>query len=166
MQSILGIHLPIREDRDKLSWIADSKGHFSLKSSYALMEMSLPPNNCPLDREHLLKLWKLPLQDRLKLLSWKSAWNAISCKSKLLVLHLQADNSYCSLCNQEEESLEHFSSLARRLGFYGKNLIGRWFLNLWEPGTFAIGSKLFWTRFCILEFLLSSILILLALRLS
>ena len=62
----------------------------------------------PLAAANWKLLWKLNLNDRLKLFIWKIAWDIVPSKSRLnLVFPIPQADLVCPLCNVEEDSLSH-----------------------------------------------------------
>lgn len=93
---------------DKLIWTPEPKGVFSIQSSYQFLHYPVSPSSPPLDAEDWRKLWKVPMQDRHKLLLWKVTWNALPCKINTCWSDNPTDEQLsCTLCHSAPESLAH-----------------------------------------------------------
>ncbi|KAB1219818.1 hypothetical protein CJ030_MR3G009460 [Morella rubra] len=105
---IMGLYISNDYGPDRLLWTLDPKGTFSTRSAYHLVgasEASSPLLVPPNFRKHICNLH---LQDRLKLLIWKVAWDILPCRSNLnRTLDLGVSNASCVFCELEEESLVH-----------------------------------------------------------
>ncbi|XP_041011347.1 uncharacterized protein LOC121255133 [Juglans microcarpa x Juglans regia] len=84
------------------------RGVFSVKSAYAALANE---NDHAVNINHAINwknLWKLKVQDRLKMLLWKISPNLLPTKALIsTVLNLEPDLIKCPLCNTEQESLHH-----------------------------------------------------------
>ncbi|KAB1201379.1 hypothetical protein CJ030_MR0G003840 [Morella rubra] len=80
---ILNVHIPTSPSVDRLVCLPDSKGQFTTKSTYYLHERHNDPQNSAIPMGLWKKLWRLDLQDRLKLFIWKVAWNRFPYKSNI-----------------------------------------------------------------------------------
>lgn len=94
---------------DKLIWTLDDKGVFSVKSVYSSLnvwEDNRPSSFPEKDWKHL---WKLEIQDRLKVFLWKCAHAALPFRNTLasLIGGDQEERSLCPLCDQFPETAEH-----------------------------------------------------------
>jgi hypothetical protein len=102
-----------------------------LKQIHGLKHITLPRANSsfsPLNPSAWKKLWKLQLNDRLKLFLWKIAWDIIPTKSRLNhFLNFSPFDLLCPLCKSETDSLSHlffrcvFSRVAWRSSFWPLN---------------------------------------------
>jgi hypothetical protein len=62
----------------------------------------------PMSSSQWKLLWKINLNDILKLFLWKIAWDIVPSKSRLNeVFPISPSNLVCPLCNVEDESLSH-----------------------------------------------------------
>ncbi|KAB1223347.1 hypothetical protein CJ030_MR2G028942 [Morella rubra] len=105
---ILNCCSPSGSIEDKQIWTPASKGTFSLKSTYKLLSSPVSQTVFPIPAEDWKKLWAMPLQDRLKLLLWKIAWNALPCKINTCWSASPTEQELsCSLCHNAPETLEH-----------------------------------------------------------
>ena len=97
------------QSENKFIWTPSTNGLFSTRPTHKMISSQrtnlanslLPATNWKL-------LWKLNLNDRLKLFLWKISWDTVHSKSRLnLVFPIpQADLVYL-LCNVEEDSHSH-----------------------------------------------------------
>ena len=66
IQAILSIPLPITPKEDKLIWVLNSKGEFTIKSAY---HSTIHQANNPLmSQEHWKKLWKMVALERVRMI--------------------------------------------------------------------------------------------------
>jgi hypothetical protein len=101
--AICRIHLPIQPSPDKLCWIADPKGVFSVKSVYKLnISHTWPCNPDPCWKA----LWKSKLHERLKTLIWRIGCNALPTNLNIFS-RLSKGSPLCPLCGAEVESISH-----------------------------------------------------------
>jgi hypothetical protein len=90
-------------------WTPAANGLFSTKSAHRLIssQRSNPPNS-PLTASNWKLLWKLNLNDRLRLFLWKIAWDIVPSNSRLnTIFSIPKANLVCPLCKVEEDSLSH-----------------------------------------------------------
>lgn len=106
---------------DRIKWTLHSTEKFSVKSAYAAMINSQNYTSLQHIAETWKKLWRLNIQDRLKLLIRKVIHNILSTRSHLKrFITLEDDQALCPLCHIEEETLSHlflncsFSRILRR----------------------------------------------------
>jgi hypothetical protein len=113
--AILKIVLPHTPKPDKLIWVLNSKGNFTVQSA---LQASLVP--CVVDPGITWKaLWKLNMHDRLKIFIWRVASGILPTKMNL-VQKLGVGNSLCPLCLNADESLDHLffkCSISRAIWF-------------------------------------------------
>ena len=103
-QAILSIPLPYHPKQDKLIWILDSKGRFSVKSAYRVSIAQEPQS----DHSDVpwMKLWKARMLERMKMLLWRIGTNSISTKENLSC-RLEHIDPVCTLCKSESELCVH-----------------------------------------------------------
>jgi hypothetical protein len=91
----------------KFIWTPSANGMFNTKSAHKLISSQRTHlSSSPLPAANWKKLWKLNLNDRLKLFLWKIAWDIVPSKSKLnSVFPIPQTDLVCPLCNVEEDSL-------------------------------------------------------------
>ena len=85
---------------DKLIWIKDPKKQFSTKSAYRLSQEHRVVNSTNIQ---WLKLWKMKLQERVKILIWRIGNDILPTKGNLATRLGQNDTSY-PLCYEEIEN--------------------------------------------------------------
>lgn len=100
--------IPSVNTDDRLIWAAHPKGSFSVRSGYPLL--GSVPSSALSDFSSTIwkKLWSSLLQDRLKLLLWKIAWNALPCKVNThRVAGAREDDLHCPFCLFPAKSVVH-----------------------------------------------------------
>lgn len=105
---ILNCSAPLGNLDDKLIWTPDSKGVFLVKSTYQLLSSPANHSSLPFPTEVWRELWAMPMKDRLKLLLWKIAWNALPCKTNTCWFASPTEEELsCSFCHYVPQTLEH-----------------------------------------------------------
>jgi hypothetical protein len=96
-------------EEESFFWTPAANGQFSTKSALSLISSQRTNQlTSPLSSSNWKHLWKLKLNDRLKLFLWKIAWDIVPSKSRLnQVFPIPQDKLICPLCNGEEDSLSH-----------------------------------------------------------
>ena len=102
--AILTIPIPSNPKQDKMIWLPNLKGNFSVKSVHKVAYHNV--NNNDQAQSHWKKLWKAKLPERLKMLLWRIGANAMPNKVNLQ-RRIQHTNTSCSLCNSNEETNIH-----------------------------------------------------------
>jgi hypothetical protein len=115
--AIAKIVLPVIPRPDKLMWIADPKGVFSVKSVHKMdLNHAWPAVPDPTWQ----KLWKCKIHERLKTLIWRIGSGVLPTN---LNVHsrLSKGNPCCPLCNAEDESIPHlfFNCQATKFFWFG-----------------------------------------------
>ena len=103
-QAILSIPIPYRPRPDKLIWVPDAKGCFSVKAAYKEI-VSLDDPNPAIALEWRL-LWKLKAPERIKMFLWRVNTNTLPTRDNLMN-RMEVDNPNCLLCNIQVESPCH-----------------------------------------------------------
>ena len=102
---------------DKLIWVLDQKGDFSVKSAYqASYDQS--PSNAPYNVPWQ-KLWRLKAPKRTKMLLWRIGQNAHPIEENI-VLRIGEGDPNCVLCSKNIENCCHLffkCNVARALWF-------------------------------------------------
>ena len=114
-QAILTIPIPHSPRQDKLIWLPDSKGAFSVRSVHQVAFTHSSSSNQ--DLSHWKNLWKARLPECLKMLLWRIGANAIPTRENIQRRIHHVDPS-CILCNAEVERSSHLffeSHFARAL---------------------------------------------------
>ncbi|XP_075675255.1 uncharacterized protein LOC142644554 [Castanea sativa] len=117
VQAIIQIQIPLSPRPDKLIWVLDQKGNFSVKSAHRASH-DQSPNNAPYDVPWQ-KLWRLRALERTKMLLWRIGQNAIPTKENI-VLRIGEGDPNCVLCGDSVESCYHLffkCNVARALWF-------------------------------------------------
>ena len=103
VNAILQISIPIHPRPDKLVWIPEPKGQFTVKSTVKIQ-------NPPTDDLNILvpwnKFWKLQIHERLKMFLWRIRTDVIPTNLNVLK-RVGFGNAVCPLCNNEDESIVH-----------------------------------------------------------
>lgn len=106
-EAILNLHVPRNSQADTLIWAPEIHGRLSLKSAHSLIT-PLAHSLSILPEEEWKLLWRIPMQDRLKLFLWKVVWNCLPSKAKMdRFSNRPEEESYCVFCHQHVESLIH-----------------------------------------------------------
>jgi hypothetical protein len=104
---ILKIRISDKIGTDYL-WTPSTTGKFMVSSAYRfLSEVSsnnVASSNFP---QFWKSLWKLNLNDRLRLFLWKIAWNILPTKERLSQIHITTYENACPLCKVAFDSLHH-----------------------------------------------------------
>ena len=119
MEAIKRIHIPLIPILDRLVWILDPKGKFSVQSAF---KNSLPSLTI-IPKTPWTKIWKLNVHERYKMLLWRIGSNILPI-NKNFVLRVGSGDPTCPLCHLEEESIVHlfFHYPIARAIWFGKNL--------------------------------------------
>ena len=116
-QAILSIPIPITSRADKLCWILESKGAFTVKSAYKASLTHVPTfSTSPVEWK---KIWKLNAPQRIKMFLWRLGSNVLPTRENISH-RLDILDTSCVLCKKEVESLHHLffkCNIARALWF-------------------------------------------------
>lgn len=110
--AILGIPLSLFGKRNRLIWVANKSGKFSVKSAYAFAyEEKLEQNrgdclNASLCKRVWRCIWQLKLPHKLRHFAWKVGRNILATKDNLKRRKIIKDDT-CVLCGQLEETTCH-----------------------------------------------------------
>jgi hypothetical protein len=90
-------------------WSPSPNGNFSSKSAFNLISSPrLISALSHLNPNSWKKLWKLQLNDRLKLFLWKIFWDILHTKTRLnSFLSFPPSKLFCPLCKSEPDSIPH-----------------------------------------------------------
>jgi hypothetical protein len=103
-------------------WTPSTSGRFSTSSVYSLISASRSSSNS-VSSTFWKSIWKLNLNDRLRLFLWKIAWNILPTKERLGQLFPISD-THCPLCKVAADSLKHlffdcfYAQVVWRLSFW------------------------------------------------
>ena len=119
MEAIKRIPIPLIPILDRLVWILDPNGKFSVQSAF---KNSLPSLTI-IPKTPWTKIWKLNVHERYKMLLWRIGSNILPT-NKNFVLRVGSGDPTCLLCHLEEESIVHlfFHCPTARAIWFGKNL--------------------------------------------
>jgi hypothetical protein len=95
--------------QEKHIWTLSTNGSFSSKSAHKLIcSQRVSTASSPLSLSHWKLLWKLNLNDRLKLFLWKIAWDIVPSRIRLnQVFPINLASLVCPICKVAEDSLHH-----------------------------------------------------------
>ncbi|XP_023880426.1 uncharacterized protein LOC111992797 [Quercus suber] len=109
---ILQIPLCHNLPEDKLIWMGNKRGDFSIKSAYFVAtkildtkeegESSFGDPNARIWK----KVWSLKLQAKIKIFSWRACVNGLPVLSNMVAKGIQT-SCICPICDEEPESLTH-----------------------------------------------------------
>uniref|UniRef100_A0A2N9ED89 Reverse transcriptase zinc-binding domain-containing protein n=1 Tax=Fagus sylvatica TaxID=28930 RepID=A0A2N9ED89_FAGSY len=102
-EAINKITIPLRPRNDKIVWLLEKNGLFSVKSAYNLCQ-NLPNTNQ--NAVEWSKIWKLKAHERSKMFLWRIAANVLPTKD-LLAERVGNMDTLCNLCNEEVETCLH-----------------------------------------------------------
>ena len=102
IEAIQKIHIPLRGRADKLIWVLDSKGAFSVKSAYKANQD--PP--CGSSILQWKEIWKIKAHDRIKMLLWRIRSNVLPIKNNLAI-RIGTFDPNCVFCGKEPETASH-----------------------------------------------------------
>lgn len=124
--NILKIPLANNQNVDKVIWVQSKKGDYTVKSAYNTLMFHAEPQSGPLSSEEWKLLWKLNVQERLKLFLWKAVWQIIPTRTRLArVIAIPEEHRLCPLCSTNPETTELSWAVPSR-GSSGGNHHGRW----------------------------------------
>jgi hypothetical protein len=110
------------DPRTQYIWTPSISGSFSTSSAYCLISAARSPSSF-VSSTIWKSLWKLNLNDRLRLFLWKIAWNILPTKARLGQLFPISD-THCPLCKVADDSLSHmffecfYARIVWRLSFW------------------------------------------------
>ena len=116
-EAIHKITIPLRPRNDKIVWLLEKNGLFSVKSAYSLCQ-NLPNTNQ--NAVEWSKIWKLKAHESSKMFLWRIAANVLPTKD-LLAERVGNMDTLCNLCNEEVETCSHlfFKCNVARAIWYG-----------------------------------------------
>jgi hypothetical protein len=93
---------------DNYIWTPSTAGNFSISSAYHFisdyMSNDASSSNFP---QFWRAIWKLNLNNRLKIFIWKIAWNILPTKERLRQISISILDSSCPLCKVATDSFQH-----------------------------------------------------------
>ncbi|KAA3480300.1 LINE-1 reverse transcriptase like [Gossypium australe] len=113
---------------DRLIWVHDNKGEFSVKKLSKLLIEGVEDISFDFD-----KIWKLKVPPRVRSFIWMISIDRIRTKDFLSRRGLEFSNlESCPWCNNEQEKVEHFFFRCKFIkGFWRK--IFKWWDTKWFP---------------------------------
>jgi hypothetical protein len=89
-------------------WTPSTSGNFSISSAYCFIFDYMSNDASSSNFSQFWKaIWKLNLNDRLKIFIWKIAWNMLLTKECLRQISISILDSSCPLCKVATDSLHH-----------------------------------------------------------
>lgn len=113
--AIKQIIIPFTPRPDRLVWISDSKGIFSVKSVFKTCQALIDVANTGIQWN---KLWKLPVHEKLKMMLWRIGSDILPT-NKNFVQRVGHGDPMCPLCLVKEESIPTYFSSALPLELCG-----------------------------------------------
>nr|XP_023906648.1 uncharacterized protein LOC112018352 [Quercus suber] len=111
-KTILNIPISYNLPEDKIIWVANKKGLFSVKSAYYVALNMVDnseegENSCGDPRERLWKkVWHLNISSKIKIFTWRACVDALPTMVNLRKRGI-GENVFCSCCGREVESIFH-----------------------------------------------------------
>ncbi|KAH9763510.1 reverse transcriptase domain-containing protein [Citrus sinensis] len=96
------IPLSSRVDKDNWFWLPDSKGLYSVRSCYKMLDTLHPPPSSSAWR----KLWLLPIPAKVKNFLWRALTNVLPTADNLLQRRVEVQAS-CPICHTSSETVFH-----------------------------------------------------------
>ncbi|KAF3436812.1 hypothetical protein FNV43_RR19565 [Rhamnella rubrinervis] len=119
VEAIMKIDWPSLQQEDKLLWLGDAAGNFSVKSCY----MEIIKHRAANEADPIWNLlWKSCIHERLKVHLWRMAAEVLPTRERIAT-RLGHEDSMCGLCGEEVESDIHIFQkchLSRLLAFGSK----------------------------------------------
>ncbi len=103
MEAILRIKIPIYPRQDRIIWLKEPKGNFSVKSAYKANNDNENVGNSGSTWHHM---WKMKEYERSKMFVWRIASNVLPTKQNV-TNRLGEMETLCPLCHEDEESSIH-----------------------------------------------------------
>ena len=107
--TILKIPLSFNLRKDRIIWIGNKKGEFSVKSVYFIAINLLESSEvmeCS-SSDPFLPLWKLDLPEKVKIFSWRACLKGLPTLANMYLKGL-CTNLFCPVCDEGVECLSHY----------------------------------------------------------
>jgi hypothetical protein len=89
-------------------WTPSTSGRFTVSSAYRFISDLMSNNSSTSTSPQFWKaIWKLNLNDWLRIFIWKIAWNMLPTKERLCQISIPILDSSCPLCKLATDSLQH-----------------------------------------------------------
>lgn len=112
VETILNILLSNNLPEDKLIWVGNKRGEFSVKSAYYIALNVINPAGC-VECSHgesriplWKRIWQLKIPPKIRIFTWKACVNALPTMLNLKKRGVNTDGM-CPLCGKEGESIPH-----------------------------------------------------------
>jgi ribonuclease HI len=114
VQAILEIDIPQQEQNDRLAWLHEKNGQFSVRSAYRLAynlkhrnrDVGSSSNNPNGVRSIWNKIWKAKVQPKIRVFGWRLATDTLATKNNKWRRTLEVNN-LCSICGNGTEDSHH-----------------------------------------------------------
>jgi hypothetical protein len=103
VEAILRIKIPISPKQDRIIWLKEPKGNFSMKSAY---KANSDNGNAVNSGSTWQQLWKIKVHERSKMFVRRIASNMLPTKQNVASRLGEMETS-CPLCHEDEESSIH-----------------------------------------------------------
>jgi hypothetical protein len=114
VQAILKIEIPQHDQRDRLAWLHEKNGNFSVRSAYRLAynlkhrngdigSSSSKPNG---KRSIWNTIWKARVQPKIRIFGWRLATDTLPTKNNKWRRNLETNN-LCCICGNGVEDSHH-----------------------------------------------------------
>ncbi|KAM6542760.1 hypothetical protein CsatB_007207 [Cannabis sativa] len=112
----MDIPLHSTQGRDKLNWIHETSGFYSVKSAYKLLQKLKGGWHQEEDEQTKFwtKFWKLKIPPKVKNLVWRAGRECLPTLKQLRLRRVDVQ-TLCPICRDAEESIEHALLLCTRL---------------------------------------------------
>ena len=103
-RAILSISLPFQPCPDKLIWVLDPKGRFTIKSAYRATTQKDEPS--PIPQSLWKKIWKFNAPKRIKMFLWRIVVDVLPTRENFSK-RVEITDCKCILCVEESDTLSH-----------------------------------------------------------
>ena len=112
VETILNIPLSYRLLEDKIIWVGNKRGEFSVKSAYYVALTVINPSDrgecshCDPRTPLWKRIWLLKIPPKIRIFTWKACVNALPTMSNLRKRGVSTDG-LCPVCGLEDETILH-----------------------------------------------------------
>lgn len=110
--AICAIPISVRRNKDKLQWVHNENGKYSVRSGHflackePLKSFDTPSNSRTTSPDLWKALWKLKVPPNVRIFLWKACNSAVSTKENLFKRKCSS-TAICPVCLEKVESVEH-----------------------------------------------------------
>lgn len=105
-EAILRIRIPRVSTDDRVSWVHNKNGQYSVKSGYRMWQEINTQQLPHADSSGWRKIWKMQIPTKVKYFLWRFCRNNIPVRATLQRRHITVPLT-CPMCNTDEEHLFH-----------------------------------------------------------